>query len=145
MAVLLHPNKANPERYRVWDRETKTQEYFPLTTAGKREAEKLDAKVAAAKRAKKLSRDLGINKLFAVDGSVKGMKRVERKRSDRPDYECLKLYACRKQTELTIGVRGFDETYQAAIDWLLDQHGIESTYEIRSMFKGAKRHYRHSA
>ncbi len=141
MAILLHPNKTNPQRYRVWDRETKTQKYFPLTEEGRRAAENFEAKVAEIKKARSLSRDLSVNKLFADDGSVKGMKRVYRKRKDRPSYECLALYACHKQTELIIGERGFEETYQLAIKWLLDQHKIEDRFELRKMFKEAKRRY----
>ncbi|PID42157.1 MAG: hypothetical protein CSB48_11535 [Proteobacteria bacterium] len=141
MAILFHPNKINPQRYRVWDRETKTQKYFPLTAAGRKAAEEFEAKVAAIKKARSLSRDLDVNKLFADDGSVKGMKRVYRKRKGRPSYECLALYACHKQTELIIGERGFEETYQLAIKWLLQQHQIEERFELRKKFKEARRRY----
>ncbi|MCP5207890.1 MAG: hypothetical protein H7A01_11840 [Hahellaceae bacterium] len=144
MTVLLHPNKTNPERYRVWDRETNTQKYFPLTKEGKRQANEFEAKVASIKKARALSRDLAINRLFAPDGSVRGLKRVYRKRRDRPSYECLALYACHRQTELTIGKQGFEVTYKKAIAWLLEKYGLEETYEIRQMFKAAKRKYWHT-
>ena len=141
MAILLHPNKVNPERYRVWDRETKTQKYFPLTKAGERDAQEFEEKLRGIKKARSLSRDLAVNKLFDEDGYIRGMRRVYRKRYDRPSYECLALYACKRQTELTIGRRDFDETYQLAIQWILEKHQIEETFEIRQKFKAARKLY----
>lgn len=141
MTVLLHPNKISPERYRVWDRETRTQKYFPYTKEGKRLADEFNAKVASVKKVRALSRDLAINKLFADDGSVRGMRRVYRQREGRPAYECLNLYANHRQTELTIDNRGFEKTYQLAIEWLLARHELENTLEIRQKFKAAKRKY----
>lgn len=49
---MLHPNKTEPQRYRVWDREMNIQRYFPLTKVGKQAAYELDSKVSAAKNAK---------------------------------------------------------------------------------------------
>jgi hypothetical protein len=68
LTVILHPNKTEPQRYRVWDREMNIQRYFPLTKAGKQAAYELDSKVSAAKNAKILISQLGINKLFAQKG-----------------------------------------------------------------------------
>lgn len=140
MAVMLHPNKENPERYRVWDKETRTQKYFPLTKDGKRKAEELELKLLRVKKARSLSRDLAMNKLFDADGRVKGMRRSERVRNGRK-YEFLKLYAQTKTTELTIGQRDFEETYRIACRWLLEKHGIEETFEIRRAFKKARKFY----
>lgn len=140
MTVLLHPRKDAPERYRVWDRETRTQKYFPLTKAGKQEAEEFDRSISEIKKARSLSRDLPLNKLFSADGSVKGMRRVRRKK-DGKTSEFLKLYANLKTTELSIGRRDFEATYSAACQWILQKHDIEETREIRTAFKKAKKLY----
>lgn len=141
MTVLLHPRKDAPERYRVWDRETRTQKYFPLTKAGKKAAEEFDKKVAEIKRMRALSKDLSINKLFNEDGLIKGMSRKFRQRNGASSYEFFALYANHKQTELSIDKRGFDKAYELATQWLMDQYEIESTAEIRQKFKKARRHY----
>lgn len=144
MSVLLHPNKQNPQRYRVWDRETRTQKYFPLTEKGKRDAERFDQKVAKVKKARALSRELGINKLFNEDGSVKGLRRNLRERKGRDAYECFNLYAKGRYTEISLKARSFEEAYDMAKAWLLEQHQVEDSMEIRQKFKKAKRLYHRS-
>ena len=139
MTVLLHPSKTNPERYRVWDRELREQLYFPLSKAGKAAAEEYDAKIQVRKNARKLMAELGINKLFAPDGSVKGLRRIVRK--DRCSREYLSLYAAKKQTDISVNDENFETAYKKAQDWLVEKHCIESTYEIRLMFKRAKNRY----
>ena len=141
MAVLLHPRKDAPERYRVWDRETRTQKYFPLTKEGKRDAEKFDEQVRKIKKMRALAKDLSINKLFTEDGKVKGMSRKFRRRKQASSYEFFALYANHKQTVLSIDKRGFDKAYELSIQWLMDQYGIEETLEIKQKFKKARRHY----
>jgi hypothetical protein len=141
MTVLLHPTKAAPERYRVWDRETQTQKYFPLNSKGKYQAEEFDQKVAQIKKVRSLCRDLSVNKLFTHDGRIKGMKRKLSQRPGRKHYEYFALYASSRQTEISINSRGFDKSYDLATTWLLDQHKIMSTSEIRMMFKNARHYY----
>lgn len=145
MSVLLHPNKSNPKRYRVWDRETKTQRYFPLTKEGKREADEFDSQVRVVKNARRLSRELGINKLFAEDGSVNGLKRIYRNRKDRKSYEALRVYATGKQTEFVIDGDGFEAAFAKAINWLLEKHDTHETFEIKQKVRNAKRFYWNSA
>lgn len=141
---MLHPNKIEPKRYRVFDRETRTQKYFPLTEEGKKEAEALASRVQETKHYKKLQRDLGINKLFTDDGKIAGMDRKFRARKGYKPYEYFSLYACRKQTEITIDCRDFDDAYNMAIDWLIKQHSIEPTFEIRQRVREARRNYFYS-
>tara|TARA_R110002072_G_scaffold298269_2_gene471978 strand:+ start:26368 stop:26808 length:441 start_codon:yes stop_codon:yes gene_type:complete len=138
---MLHPNKTEPQRYRVWDREMNIQRYFPLTKVGKQAAYELDSKVSAAKNAKILISQLGINKLFAQNGSVIGLKRKYRIRKDRASYECFCLYACGKQTEFVINSQNFENAFNKSVNWLLDKHGIAATFEIKQMFRKAKRFY----
>lgn len=138
---MLHPNKSNPQRYRVWDRETRTQKYFPLTSHGQKEAEIYQRQVEDIKKMRALSRELGVNKLFDEYGRVKGLKRKLRRRRDRPQYECLSIYAAGRQTEINIDSRGFDDAFQRAWEWLLEQHEVEETLELRLMKRKARRHY----
>ena len=142
MAVLLHPNKVNPERYRVWDRETKTQKYFPYTPEGLAEAEKYEEEVVRKrKKARQLQRELPMNRLFNDDGSVKGMSRKRRIYKRGYDSDYLSVYGNLKQTEFYIGKRNFEDTYKLACQWMLEAHGIEENSEIRRAFKKAKKHY----
>jgi hypothetical protein len=146
MTIMLHPNKQNPERLRVWDKEMKVQAYYALTKEGRQQAEEHQAKLDAAKHAKALRENLPSLKLFHEDGRVKGLKRVYRERKGRTSYECLSLQATvgpkqQKSTEILLSCRSFDEAYSLAIQWLLDAHKITSTYEIRMKFKQARRYY----
>ena len=146
MTILLHPNKENPERYRVWDKELKVQAYYALSKEGRKKAEEHQALLDAAKRAKSLRESLPSLKLFHEDGRVKGLKRVYRQRKGRSSYECLSLQATvgpkqHKSTEILLTCRTFDEAYAIAIQWLLDMHQISLNYEISSQFKKARRFY----
>lgn len=143
---MLHPNKQNPERLRVWDKEMKVQAYYALTKEGRKKAEEHQAMLDAAKKAKALRESLPTLKLFHEDGRVKGLKRVYRKRKGRANYECLSLQVTvgpkqQKSTEILLSCRSFDEAYSMAIQWLLDAHKIPSNYEIRMKFKQARRFY----
>jgi hypothetical protein len=146
MTILLHPNKENPERYRVWDKEFKVQAYYALSKEGRKKAEEHQALLDAAKRAKSLRENLPSLKLFHEDGRVKGLKRVYRQRKGRTSYECLSLQTTvgpkqQKSTEILLTCRTFDEAYALAIQWLLDAHKIKSNYEINTKFKKARRFY----
>ncbi|CAA0091787.1 Uncharacterised protein [BD1-7 clade bacterium] len=141
MTVMLHPNKTEPKRYRVFDRETGTQKYFPLTTDGRQAAEALAGKVKENKRFKQLQRDLGINKMFRDDGLIRGMDRKYRARKGYKPYEYFSLYANRKQTEITIDCRGFDDAYNLAVDWLMEQQHIEPTHEIKLQLRKTRKLY----
>lgn len=144
MAILLHPSKEKPERYRVWDRGLKVQRYFPLTAKGKKSAENEEMRIQKRKRFKSIKDELSVNKLFDSDDNIKGLKRKIRERDGLATYEYFALYACKKQSEITIG-DSFDDAYQRATDWLLEMHGIESTLEIRLIFKKAKKKYRYQS
>lgn len=146
MTIMLHPNKENPERFRVWDKEMKVQAYYALTKEGRKKAEEHQAMLDAAKKAKALRENLPSVKLFHEDGRVKGLKRVYRQRKGRSNYECLSLQVTvgpkqQKSTEILLSRRSFDEAYALAIQWLLDAHKLTSNYEIRTKFKQARRFY----
>lgn len=145
MGVMLHPNKNNPLRYRVQVKALGVNEYFSISRLGAKKARLLaherDAELMRRLEIRRMEADLAINKLFAPDGSVKGLRRIWSARTNRKSYECFALYAKRKQTELIIKDDNFEEVYEAAQQWLLEKHGLDSTYEIRKMFKKAKRLY----
>lgn len=145
MSVLLHPNKTAPQRYRVWDKMTRTQKYFPLTPSGKREAESFYQKVLAKKHAIKMRAQLDINKLFYDDGRVKGLSRRTRMRNGREyEYLCAQVtLPSGKQTNRQTGLAGksFDECYWQAIDKLLELQGLKMTAELKFQFNQAKRYY----
>lgn len=144
MTVMLHPNKINPERYRVYDRETKTQKYFPLNDKGLKEAEEYERTIVQRiKKAKALKRELAINKMFNPDGTIKGLSRKQRiyKHDRQLNGEFLSTYANLNHREIFIGKRTFDQAYKEATDWMMEQYGIESTLEIRRMIKAAKKFY----
>lgn len=145
MGVMLHPNKNNPLRYRVQVKALGINEYFSISQHGAKKAKQLaserDEELKRRLEIRRMEADLAINKLFAPDGSVKGLRRKWSARTNRKSYECFSLYAKRKQTELIITDDNFEEVYEAAQKWLLEKHDLDSTYEIRQMFKKAKRLY----
>ncbi len=145
MGVMLHPNKNNPLRYRVQVKALGINEYFSITRLGAKKAKQLacerDAELKKQLNIRRMEADLAINKLFAPDGSVKGLRRTWRERKNRPSYECFSLYAKAKQTEIVLKEDNFEAAYEAAQKWLLNRHDITSNYEIRYLFKKAKRLY----
>lgn len=148
MGVMLHPNKENPLRYRVQVKSLGVNEYFSFAKYGVAKAERLayerNEELEKKLKARQLTADLGINKLFAQDGSVKGLRRKWRERVDRKSYECLSLCAKKKHTEFVIKNDDFASAYELAQKWLLDIHGLKNTYEIKKMFHQARRKYWHS-
>ena len=150
MGVMLHPNPDRPERYRVLDKELGVQEYFSFAKYGKRKAKKMalerQAELDKQKHLARLRADLGINKLFATDGSVKGLRRKSRKRPGRKEYEFFSIQVTiapkiQKKKEISLMNREFDEAYELVQQTLLDFHGIERTTEINIAFRDAKRLY----
>lgn len=150
MTVMLHPSKDKPERYRVFDRSLGVQEYFSIAKLGKEKAKKLayerQKELDQKRRIAELKAELGINKLFAEDGSVKGLRRVKRVREGRKDAEYLSIQVTvapndQRHREISLMNRSFDEAYKMAQDALLELHGIERTPEITIAFKKARRLY----
>lgn len=145
MGVMLHPNKNNPLRYRVQVKALGINEYFSISALGEKKAKLLacerDAELQRQLNIRRMESELAINKLFAPDGSVKGLRRTWRERKNRQSYECFSLYAKRKQTEIVLKEDNFETAYEAAQQWLLKRHNIISNYEIKHMFKKAKRLY----
>lgn len=150
MTVMLHPSKKNPVRYRVFDRTLGIQEYFSIAKYGKEKAELLaherQREIDQKRRIFDLKKELGINKLFAEDGSIKGMRRVCRTREGRKDAYYLSIQVTvssytQKHREISLMNRSFDEAYAMAQDILLELHGLERTPELVEGFKRAKRHY----
>lgn len=150
MTIMLHPNKISPKRYRVQDKTLMVNDYFSFKKYGiegaKQRAEERQTELDSRNKARKLKNNLGINKLFMADGSVKGLRRRYRRREGRPDYEVLAFQVTvgpKKQcsNELTVNNHNFEHVYEKVQCQLLAFHGLESTLEIRSLFKKAKRLY----
>ncbi|MFT6906453.1 MAG: hypothetical protein ACJAS1_003120 [Oleiphilaceae bacterium] len=145
MGVMLHPNKVNPLRYRVQIKALGVNEYFSIVKHGSKKAERLayerDAELKKILNVRRMQADLSINKLFAQDGSVKGLNRIWRERTNRKSYECFSLYANKSQTELVVREDNFEAAYEVAQEWLLKKYRLSSTYEIKKMFKKAKKFY----
>jgi hypothetical protein len=145
MGVMLHPNKANPLRYRVQIKALGVNEYFSIVKHGYKKAERLayerDAELKKMLNIRRMQADLAINKLFAQDGSVKGLNRIWRERTNRKSYECFSLYANKSQTEIVVREDNYEAAYEAAQEWLLKKYRLSSNYEIKKMFKKAKKLY----
>lgn len=146
MTILLHPNKENPKRYRVWDKEMKVQAYYKLDKQGLEDAKAHQAAIDESKRARMLKAELPTNKLFNEDGSVKGLKRIYRQRKGRKNYECLSLNVTvapgqQKSTEIIVNDDNFEDAYAKAIGWLLTMHNIKPGFEVRRKIKKARRFY----
>lgn len=141
MSLALHPNKANPKRYRVYNKSLGVQEYFPLTKKGLAEAKLEEKHMRRRLEARRIAKGLAINRIFNDDGTIKGMKRTLRKRAGKPDREIF--YLCvdqRTHTERLIS-DDFDKCYYSAIEWILRKKEIEMTSELKSMFRSSRRHY----
>lgn len=150
MTVMLHPNKTRPERYRVFDRYLGIQEYFSISKYGPDKARELayarQKQIDKKRKMAALKRELGINKLFAEDGTIKGLRRVKRVREGRKDAEYLSIQVTvapnvQKHKEISLMNRSFDEAYQLAQQHLLELHGLDRTPEITLGFKKARRFY----
>ena len=150
MGVMLHPNPEKPERYRVLDKELGVQEYFSFVRYGKLKAKKMayarQEELDRLKHIAKLRAELGINKLFDVDGSVKGLRRKSRKREGRKEYEFFSIQVTiaskqQKKKEISLMNRSFDEAYALVQQSLLKFHNIDRTAEITRAFKEVKRLY----
>lgn len=150
MTIMYHPTQENPERLRVWDRELKEQKYFSIKKLGekkaRKQAEAYQKELDTKKKMRQLKRELPMQKLFNEDGSVKGLFRKSRIRPGRKESHFLSMQITsetngRVWKEIALGRRTFEAAYKLATDWLLEQHGIESTLEIRMAFHRARRHY----
>ena len=150
MTVMLHPNKKNPERYRVFDRLLGVQEYFSISKYGAEKAKKLayerQEELDKKRKMVELKAELGINKLFADDGTVKGLRRIKRVREGRKDAEYLSIQVTvgpntQKHKEISLMNRSFEEAYLLAQEALLELHNLERTPEITQGFKKARRFY----
>ncbi len=150
MTVMLHPNREEPQRFRVWDRELGVQAYFSFKKYGKEKAEKLanemQKDIDKRKKARRLQEELGINKLFDVEGKVKGLRRKVRNRDGRKTYEFLSIQVVvapktQRTKEISLNCRTFDDAWEMAKKTLLEFHSIQSNFEIQQGFKNAKRHY----
>jgi len=149
MTVMLHPNKVNPERYRVLEKGLGINEYFSFAKYGRTKAKKLaeerQAELDKKKHARDLRSNLYINRVFNEDGTIKGVHKRFRKRKDRQDYECFSVQIAvgqgkQKSTEVIIGAN-FESSYEKLVKKVLELHGINSSLELKQLFRKAKRHY----
>ena len=148
--VMAHPNKNNKQRYRVYDRELRVNEYISIARHGEEKAHKIANDLAEKFNKKKknmaLRRELSINQIFNSDGTVKGLKRISAKRNDRKTYDYLKLgitigHKKHYYREWSLRKRKFEDAYKLVQDAILEARKIDRTPEISMMFKKAKRHY----
>ncbi len=148
MSILLHPNKIAPERYRVWDKMTRTQAYYPLTKQGLLDAQAHVKRLQEIKKAKLLKKQLWMNRLFDEEGRVRGLRRVYRKRADRAPYEALTVQitvnGIPKKREVSLNKHEFEEAWQRIQDWMIEQFEYRPSPDLRQAFKNAKRFYWHS-
>lgn len=147
---MLHPNREEPQRFRVWDRELGVQAYFSFKKYGKDKAEKmareLQKDLDKRKRARRLQEELGINRLFDSEGRVRGLRRKVRNRDGRKTYEFLSIQVVvapktQRTKEISLNCRSFDEAWELVKETLLEFHGLKSNYEIQQGFKKARRFY----
>lgn len=143
MNIMLHPSKAEPKRFRVQDKILGVQKYFSLND--KAAADKFWQECMQKRKYRALRLELPINQVFNDDGSVKGLQRKIRNRSDRPSYECFEIQLStskgQKKTEITLANKTFEYAYKQAQDKILAMLNIERTYEITKMFNETKRLY----
>ena len=90
-----------------------------------------------------MKKELGINKIFNADGSIKHFCRSSRNRPGRKISKFLFIQVTtpdgnRLQREITLNNRDFDEAYEIAQHKLVELHGLTMTHEIRKGFKQAK-------
>ncbi len=149
MSVMPHPNKENPERYRVQDKVLGVQKYFSIAKYGEKAlsmAEEYQQQLNEKRKYREIRLNLGINKLFDSNGSVRGLSRRTRKRKGRADYDCLAIQVTveknvQKGTEIVLNGKKFEDAYRQAQDALLKLHNLERTPEITKMFQQTKRLY----
>ena len=143
MNLMLHPSKAEPKRFRVQDKVLGIQKYFSLND--KASADKCYQECLQKRQYRTLRQELPINQIFNEDGSVKGLKRKTRNRSDRPSYECLEIqlntYSGQKKTEITLAHKSFEDAYKQAQKKILAMLNVDASYEITKMFNKTKRLY----
>ena len=143
MSIMLHPSKADPQRFRVQDKLLGIQKYFSLDNEV--QANKCWQQCLEKRKYRQLRQELSINRLFNEDGSVKGLKRSIRHRKDRPSYECFEIQVSttfgQKKTEITVANKKFEDVYRQTQDKILALLNIERTYEITKMFNETKRLY----
>lgn len=147
---MLHPNRNTPERLRVYDKELGVQEYFSFAKYGEERAWQMarerQALIDYRKRMRQHTRELGINKIFAPDGRVVGLRRVKRERKGRKPYEYLLVLVTispksQKKREISLSNRSFEQAYQLAQEAILAFRGVERTPEISRAFAEAKHLY----
>lgn len=150
MTIMAHPSKTDIQRYRVLDKALGVQEYFSVSKYGKegayQKALERQHQLDERRQYREMIENMAINKLFDKQGMIKGVRLLTRKRSGRNAYSCFKIQVtvakrqC-KSTEISLKNRGFEDAYQLMSDKLLEYHEIETTPEIRIMFKNAKHEY----
>lgn len=150
MTVMLHPNRVSPERLRVYDKELGIQEYFSFAKYGESKAWELAKErqktIDYRKKVRQHTRELAVNRIFASDGRVIGLRRVSRKRDGRTPYEYLLVLVTvapkeQKKREISLANRSFEEAYNLAQEAILEFRGIDRTPEISMKFRSAKKRY----
>ena len=147
MTVILHPNKENPMRYRVLDKELDIQTYFSFKEHGKEKAkmlaDELQVSIEQRKKARRLRLELAPNKLFSENGMIRGVTIRRRQRAGVGDelyFDTQKRVAKNddRKSNISLNNRGFDEAYGLMATRLLAMHGIEIDHEITERFEQIK-------
>lgn len=151
MTVMAHPNALNPKRYRVQDKIFGVQEYFSKSKFGTLEKAKLAAEkrqteldVKRSYREKRLQLDF--NKIFYDDGSIIGLRRTLKKRTNKTVeifYIQIGVNGKQIKTQVTITNKTFHHAYKLAQNKILEIRNIERCFEITKMFNDAAYLYKY--
>ena len=159
MALMMHPNDEAPERYRVFDKSLKVQQYFSIKKLGpkraKKQAEAAEASIQQKLKNLRLIAELDINKIFTFEDvggkesivKIKGTQRMIVRSKGRADRDAIsiqvrtELNTSKHITVYITAKRTFEEAYRVAQDRLLDALNIERTHELTMFFNKAKRNY----
>ncbi len=150
MSLMLYPNKAEPQGYRLVDKVLSEQLYFPVKRYGswdkaKAAAEKEESKLMQRRNLRELRLELGINQLFYPDGSVIGLRKGTRLIHGRlVNMLIAQITVNGKQikTDRKLNNRTFRDAYISIQDWILQKRGIQRTLEITKQFKECEYLYR---
>ncbi|MCQ9091281.1 hypothetical protein [Vibrio alginolyticus] len=150
MTLMLYPNKHAPKGWRLQDRVLNEQHFFSAHRFGsldkaKREAEKVQARLATRRHYHDLRQQLDINRVFYPDGRVRGLQRKTKcvRGQDQPMLIAqVTVNGKQVKTDRRLANRCFHEVYTSIQAWILDKRGITRTQEITQQFEDSAHWYR---